>query len=708
MNPLLLSMRRVLLQAALAVAAVPLLASAAPAAPAVPAEPPTHGEILWDSFGVPHVYGATEPDVFYGFGWAQAQSHGNVILHLYGEARGKAAEYWGASFVDGDKWVLSNGVDERAAVWYQQQTPKFRADLDAFAAGINAYAEQHGDALDPAVRVVLPVTGIDVVAHAHRLMNYIYIAPPGKVASKPVDNGGSNAWAVAPRRSASGKTMVLSNPHLPWATSYFTYYEAQLKGPGIDMYGATQVGLPVLRFVFNEQLSFTNTVNTILGSTTYKLTLDADGYRFDGKTLPFTTRSRSFKVKQDDGSLKDETLDLRSSVHGPVFTQKDGTTVALRVAGLDRPGMLQQYWDMGRAKSFAEFQRVLKRLQVPMFNIVYGDKDGHILYFDNGILPKHASGDFVSWSGLVPGDTSATLWTQVHSYDDLPKVADPATGFVQNANDPPWVATHPQTISAADYPAYVARTGPMSMRAQQSVLLLQSKPKLGFDDFVRLKFETRSLMADRMLPPLIEAVGDNPDPDLQTAVALFKAWDHRDEADSRAALLFETWAALFTPGGFTDQKNFALPWSATAPLDTPSGLKEPATAVALLKTAVAETRQKYGAIDRPFGEVSRFHIDDVNLAGNGGFGDKNGVFRTITWGPMKNGERTPQHGETWVSMVEFGKPMKAVGLMSYGNASQPGSPHRSDQLQFLADKTLRTLWTTRAAVEANLEAVTRY
>lgn len=90
------------------------------------------------------------------------------------------------------------------------------------------------------------------------------------------------------------------------------------------------------------------------------------------------------------------------------------------------------------------------------------------------------------------------------------------------------------------------------------------------------------------------------------------------------------------------------------------------------------------------------------MPANGGFGNT-GVFRTITWGPMKNGERTPVHGETWVSMVEFSTPMKAVGLMSYGNSSQPGSRHNSDQLQLLADKKFRTLWINRADVEGHLE-----
>jgi acyl-homoserine-lactone acylase len=127
----------------------------------------------------------------------------------------------------------------------------------------------------------------------------------------------------------------------------------------------------------------------------------------------------------------------------------------------------------------------------------------------------------------------------------------------------------------------------------------------------------------------------------------------------------------------------------------------------MLKDAIAETKALYGAIDRPFGEVSRFALNDVNLPGNGGFGNE-GVFRVITWSPLKDGVRTPVHGETWVSLVEFSTPIKAQGLMSYGSSTQPGSPHRSDQLQHLSDKAFRTLWTTRAEVEKHVEEKVAY
>lgn len=683
---------RTLMVAAALAAGLSAMSTAVQAAP--------KGEILYDTYGVPHIYGKDEASVFYGFGYATAQNHGDVVVKLYGQARGRAAEYWGAGEIESDKWVIANGIYERAKVWYAKEPASFRANLDAFAAGMNAFAKAHPEKLDPSVLQVFPISGVDVMAHAHRLMNYVYVAPQAKTMGNA--DAGSNAWAVAPSKSASGNTLLLANPHLPWAPSQLTYFEADLNGPGFKMYGATQVGLPVLRFMFNDRMGFTNTVNGILGATNYELKLADGGYLFDGKVLPFKTSTATLKVRQADGSLKTETLELRTSVHGPVFTRADGKTVAVRVAGLDSPGGVRQYWDMGKSKNFADYQAIMKRLQVPSFNIVYGDKEGHIQYLYNGILPKHPDGDVATWGGLVPGDTSATLWTKTHTYEELPKVVDPATGYVQNTNDPPWVATYPQAIQAKDYPAYMANNGPMSLRAQQSSHLMADPKKITFDDFVTRKLTSHVLMTDRVLDDLLAAAAQSTDTEVLAAAAVLKAWDRTVDADAKGALLFEAWARKFAGPTYNNDANYKVRWDAAKPIDTPYGLKDPTQAVAMLKAAATEAKASYGALDRPFGEVSRFALGKVDLPGNGGFGNT-GVFHVITWSPLKDGKRTPVHGETWMSMVEFSTPIKAEGLMSYGNSTQPGSPHRSDQLEQLSKKTFRTLWTTRAEVEKHME-----
>ena len=698
----------------------------------VPAPAPARNEILWDRYGVPHIYGRDANAVFYGYGYAQAQSHADEILRLYGEARGRGAEYWGAKFEDTAVWLIKNDVPARSQRWYDAQEPGFKSKLDAFAKGLNDYAAAHPEAIAPDVRVVLPVSGVDVVAHAHRLMNYIYVASPNvggegdapepaspstaalptAAAADPGYTGedGSNTWAVAGTRTASGRTMLLQNPHLSWNTNFFTYYEAHLVAPDFELYGATQIGLPVVRFAFNQQMGISNTVNGMVGATHYKLTLKEGGYVFDGAVRPFTVQTAHYRLRQADGSLVDKDLTIQSTVHGPVFNRPDGTVTALRVAGLDRPGMLHQYFDMVTAKNYAAFNAAMQRLQVPTFNISYADRDGNIEYIFNGIAPQRSSGDHAYWRGLVPGDTSATLWTAVHRYEDLPRVTNPPAGFVQNTNDPPWFPSWPTTIQAGDYPAYLAPRTPESMRSQNALKMMAENDRLTLDRFVELKLSTRSLLADRTLPDLLVAATRvnqaAPEAELQAAIGLLSAWDHDYTKDNRAGLLFEEWAKLFAGPGFTGVANYAVPFDAARAMSTPTGIKDPVAAVQMLRTAIASTRAKYGALDRVFGEVSRFKLGDVDLPGDGHVGGL-GPFRVLTWGPLDaSGHRHPQHGETWMGLIEFTTPVKAYGLMSYGNARQPGSPHRSDQLGLLSRHEFRELWLQRAQVEANTEEKT--
>ncbi|MCX6550500.1 MAG: penicillin acylase family protein, partial [Acidobacteria bacterium] len=389
-----------------------------------------------------------------------------------------------------------------------------------------------------------------------------------------------------------------------------------------------------------------------------------------------------------------------------VFERPDGTPTALRVAGLDRPGMLQQYFDMTTARDYRAFSAAMKRLQVATFNISYADRDGHLEYIYNGILPRRKTGDHDFWRGLVPGDSSEFLWTDVHPYEDLPRVTNPPAGFIQNTNDPPWFPSWPTPIKAADYPAYIAPLRSESMRSQNALKLISENDQITLDSLTALKLSTRSLLADRTLPDLLAAATSDPAPEMQAAVKLLSGWDHIYSKDTRAGLLFEEWARLFAGPAFTGVANYAVPFDAARATSTPTGIKDPAAAVDMLRQAIVTTRTKYGALDKVFGDVSRFALGGVDLPGDGQVGGL-GPFRVITWGPLdKNGRRYPQHGETWVAMIEFTTPVKAYGLMSYGNSRQRGTHHQSDQLGLLSRHELRELWLPRPQAEAHTAETT--
>jgi acyl-homoserine-lactone acylase len=115
----------------------------------------------------------------------------------------------------------------------------------------------------------------------------------------------------------------------------------------------------------------------------------------------------------------------------------------------------------------------------------------------------------------------------------------------------------------------------------------------------------------------------------------------------------------------------------------------------------------YGSLDVPWGQVMRLQFGGLDLPGNGGFGNL-GIFRVITYGADHGATRSQTAGETYIAAVEFSNPIKAKVLLSYGNSSQPGSPHQTDQLPLVARKELRTAWRTRADVMANLESQVKF
>jgi acyl-homoserine-lactone acylase len=685
------------------------------------AAPGPHGEILWDSYGVGHVYAKSERDLFYGYGWAQAKSHGDLLLKLYAEGRGRAAEIWGSPELTNDRWMAINGVAARTQAWLKAQSPGFRADLEAFAAGIDAYAAAHPEALSPQARQVLPVSAADVLGHSLRLFQYVYLAPPSIGDHLPgasielvdsstrasLEPAGSNGWAIAPSRSASGHSMLLMNPHLPWAPGWSTYYEIQLRAPGLALYGASQVGLPVLRFVFTDYLGFTQTVDDVGGVTLYRITTAPGGYLFDGKVRPFQTERHIIRIRQPDGSLSTQTLDVHSTVHGPIIAEADGAPIAMRVAGLDRPFALEQYWRMETAHDFAGYQRALRMQQVPSFNVLYADRDGHIQYLFNGLVPKKPGRDLAYWSGLVPGDRADTLWTSYMSYDELPKATDPTGGTVQNSNDPPWDAAWPQVEDPKPY-ANLIDAKAVSLRMARGIRMLSEKPKLGFDDLVASKWSDRAELADRVLPDLDDAVKQYGSDLAKQAMAVLDKWDRTTLAGSRGALLFLDW--VDRPGAANGYKaaTFARPYVLKDPLTTPAGLADPKAAAAALDAAARDMLATTGALDTPWGQRLRIRLGDKDLPASGGPG-RLGVFDVIDFGPpAADGRRAAGFGDTFIAAVSFDHPTRAKVLLTYGNASQPGSPHGADQAPLLASHTLRDAWLARAEAEAHLESRDSY
>ncbi|GAB4523184.1 MAG: acylase [Anaerolineae bacterium] len=679
----------------------------------------TGAEILWDTWGVPHIYAENNDALFYAYGWAQAHNHATRILELYATSRGEGAKHFGQSALQTDIFVNILGVPARGRNWYDQQTPEFQGYLDAFAAGFNAYAEANPDAIGDHVKGVLPISGPDTLIHAGFVSQIGFIGSSmfGRLSAwneansesaSAEETNGSNTWAIAPSRSASGNTMLLANPHLDWSGAN-TWMEAQLVSPDVNIYGASLIGMPVINIGFNEHLGWSHTVNTHDGYDLYEIENTGLGrYLLDGEEQQAQITFINIPVLQEDGTLQDHRQITALTEYGPVVAQSaDGSkALAFRIIGLEASGFTyQQWWDMARATNLDEFTEAISRLDLPTQTIMYADREGNIMHVFNGEVPVRETGDFASWQEIQPGGDSSLIWDEVHTFEELPKVINPESGWLQNANEPPWTTTFPLALDYDDYPPYMAPEPFMTFRAQSSASMLYEDESITFDELREYKHSTEMELATRIVDDLVAAARASDDVIVNAAADVLEAWDLRTDADSRGAVLFQNWYNAYNEV-LEGTEFFAVPFDLNAePFTTPDGLGDAGAAVEALAAAATQVNELYGALDVPWGDVYRLQVGEYDFPANGGSGFL-GEFRVVGYrAGEEEGQFIARRGDSWVAIIEFSDPVRAEVLVTYGNASQPGSPHVGDQLELFANEELRPAWFTREEVEANLNSV---
>jgi acyl-homoserine-lactone acylase len=657
----------------------------------------TQTEILWDTWGVPHIYASTEADLYYAFGWAQMHNHGNLIASLYGQARGRGAEYWGEAYLQTDH-LLHNFNFPAMAVKALESLPEKEVKLiEAFVEGLNAYFKEKPHLIATDMHQVFPLQTVDILAHSYRVI-YLEFMIRRNLGPANRWSAGSNAWAIGPQKSTSGHAMLVTNPHLGWS-DFWMFMEAHLNTPDFMLYGNTLVGMPYLTFAFNNHLGWTHTVNPIDNVDLYELKLQDGKYLLDGQALPFDERMALIRVKQQDGSLRTDTLRVRSSRHGVVIREENNKALALRFAGMGEALQISNQWySMGQATNFEEFEAAMKTNQTPLFNVLYADRDGNIFYGYGGHVPKRNQGNWGSWAGIVPGDSSENIWHGWHEYETLPRLLNPSTGWLQNANDPPFTSTIPQALDPVDFPTYLAPNY-MALRPQQSARLLMQDDQISFERLIELQQNNSVLLADRILDDLLALLPQVSDSLGMAAMDVLAKWDRTFSADSRGAVLFLRWVQVMAGNNFNAL--FETPWDPQQPVTTPTGIRNKERAVNTLAESAKIISQTYGSLDVPYGDVYRLRVGEYDLPANGGAGFA-GLFRTLEFSAADNNTFEVVHGESYVAITEFGEQVRAKVLLTYGNATQPHSPHVGDQLPLFAEKKLRDAWLSREEVEGNL------
>ncbi len=675
-------------------------------------------EVIRTSFGVPHIYADNFRALGYALGYLQLEDYGDRVPIVLLGARGELARHQGPGALEAD--FASRPYYQRAVETYTRIDRDTRDVYEGFVAGVNRYIALHPGEFPPWMSPEF--TGYDVAAAyvyrtsqatIRRWMRRLTDAAPAPAAD-PEDpdrvDVGSRAWALAPDRTASGAAILLRNPHLSWNAGY---WEAHVVvRDRLDFYGDFRIGGPIgIVGGFNQHLGCATTNNDVNTDEVYALDLDPrieDHYLFDGASMPIGRESLS--VSYLDGASQALASRERLTTHvGPVLHRGNGKLYVLRDAedGAYRGG--DQFLRMMQARSLAEWKAAMRLRAHPGSNFIYADAEGNIFYLWNAAIPVRPRA--AGFGNPVPASRSDQIWADLHDLDELPQLINPRGGYVRNENDPPWLTNLRQPLVAAGFPPYFESDGPLSLRSQHSVLLIDNDARFSLEDVVRLKHSDRMLLADRVKDDLIGAVraalrertpetGDRVM--LAAAADLLEPWNNTAAASSRGAVLFAEWWRLYTDA--VEGEPFAEPWRADAPLSTPRGLADPRLATERFAEAVRQTTARFGSLDVAWGDVYRIRRGTVDKPASGCPGAL-GCFRVLNY-TAADDRRVASGGDGWVLAVEFTSPPRAYSILAYGQSLKTDSPHHDDQAALFARGAMKPVAYTRADVER--DAVRRY
>jgi len=739
--------RRASRPAAFALVALVLVSACAPQAPAQAQTPAPRGamapdlsdrvEIVRTEYGIPHIFAQDLEAMGYGLGWVQAEDYGDVLFRSLIQNQAAMGRTFGADSMGSD--FLAQPRRTRALETFPLLDADVRDVYNGFAAGVNRYIELHAaelpawvrpnfsgpDVLAGEVTMASPFGGRrilqrlqraagDDVARAATSAVEVIDHPDGTTRSY-IDRGeeGSNAWALGPSRNASGKAILVRNPHLSWTSGY---YEGHVVVPGVvEWYGDFRIGGPfAVVGGFNHRLGFATTNNSDADTDeVYALMVDpdqADHVLFDGASMPLERHEVTVTFRNGPG-YNTETREFWTSALGPVIYRGNGRVYVLKdgADGEYRDG--QQLLRMMQAQSLDEWKQAMRMRGRASSNFTYADADGNIFYVWNTLIPQIPStpgGDTVA----VDATTSADVWTRLVPWDSLPQVLNPPGGYLHNENDPFHFANLNTVIDPADYPPPFSRPQ-LRFRSQMSIKLIGGNDRLSLEDVVNRKYDEHMLLADRVKDDLVAAVrATNPRGEVADAIALVEAWDNTVSVDARGAMLFKVWFDRYVatadsasaspetagiPG--TPESLFAVPWSFDAPASTPSGLADPDRAAASFVWALDRMKEDWGSWDIPWGDIHRARIGDRDLP-VGGCNGYYGCFRVLWFVPdSTDGKLRVRGGDGWVVAVEFTEPVpRAYSVLAYGLSPHPDNPYFANQLELFVNREMKPARVTESDV----------
>jgi acyl-homoserine-lactone acylase len=655
--------------------------------------------IARDSFGVPHIFAPTDPEVAYGIAWAHAEDDFTTIQTLLLTGKGQLSTYLGKKGAPID--FVVGLLNTKAIVQAQigQMDPKFLALVKGYIMGLEAYASAHPN--EVLNKHVFPISVEEYLSAT--VFSVAVFCGVDKTLPKILNGSithltgftgeGSNTFAIHANKSASGENMLVINAHQP-IEGATAFYEAHLQSEeGWNILGGLFPGAPLIFHGVTPNLAWAHTVNFQDKIDVYQLQTDKahpDEYKVDNNWLKLEKRKIKLNIKGIPFPIYKT---VYNSIYGPTVATPKGEYFSMRLPALMDAGALQQWYAMNRATNFTSFKKALAQNHLPMFNIMYADNKDTIFYISNGKMPYRNPDTAYHWNSTVPGNTMATLWTKFKPLSELPQQLNPASGYLFNTNHSPFLATDEKyNLDPKKYDVNDGYETYHDNRSRRAKDLIDQLDKISYADLKRIKFD-RSLPRKILFPYGYNAdslflVDENAFPSLSSIITTLKKWDHAALVDSKGAAIYNI-AYYLVPQIMNKRKEDTLT------------LQEAAVVYQKIDDYL---NKNFGRTDIVLGDLQKLVRGDESWP-QAGMPD---VLAAVMSEPYKNGTRKMNSGDAYINIVSFpknGSLPHIETINTFGASMHKESPHFADQRAMYQAQILKPMTLDKNEVLKKAEKI---
>ncbi len=716
-------------------------------------------EVRFDRFGVPTVRAASAVDAAAALGWLHANDRMFQMEMIRRAATGRLAELFGARALDYDRRIRQLGFPEATRKLLADASPQTRALLDAYARGVNAWLAERGDDLPPEFRLLRrrpepwrAFDSVSVIFVMARMLspvtsptedeNFRFLrafgperarelagAPDARIfdeiaelaretPARPEEVGdrsdgaglGSNNWAVAPARSASGHALLANDPHLGLALPN-VWYAATLEAPDDHVTGMTLPGAPGVVLGRNERVAWAVTNLYVDDVDVFYEKLDPTGTKVlrGDHWEPIAVEQDTIRL--DDGSTVP--VEVRSTDRGPLLEadpERGLPARSLAWTGWEPGDQLAAFAGLARARSVDDVPAAVAGYSFPAQNLVAADADGHLLWTPLGRAPNR-----FGWDGHFPAPAWRTDvgWAGLVPASDNPVLHDPEQGLIATAN----------SFLPVPQPSWFEGDFDTPFRADRIRELLAARSDWDVDSLATIQRDVTSLWSRR----LVALIGTGYGGDAGRASGVLAAWDGT-MAPTGPSALFALVERELLRKIFEDEATHAgLPrfgsrWRLLRLLEgrmspvwfddvsTPAVESREETIARALESAWREGVARWGedvskwswasihtlTLDHPLGSLPLlgrwFDRGPFPLPGSPTTVDALG-------GPWRGDAVDISYGPSMRFVTDAADPSATISVLPGGESGHPADPHYADQLPLYLAGGYRPVPWTETAIE---------